>query len=138
MNSDHTPAIINPWQFSSQHISKSLQRLPRSSPRDNIHHVQQRDSGLQRAPQFNTVQLYTKLRYIIQTCNIVRVTRNQSMMNRRKETNKLQLTPHSKKKQRTINRTHSMVRQEIYFKHDKEHTISNTHFSVQSAMTATC
>ena len=50
MNSDHTPATISPGQFSSQYISKSLRRHPGISPRDNIHHVQQSDSGLQRAP----------------------------------------------------------------------------------------
>lgn len=38
------------WQFSSEYISKSLRLIPESSPRDNIHNVQQRDSGLQRAP----------------------------------------------------------------------------------------
>ena len=111
MNSDHTPAIINPGQFSSQHISKSLRRLPGSSPRDNIHvvhnnihNVQQTDSGLQRAPQFNTVQQYSKLRYIIQTSNIVRVTGNH-LIDANKQNTAIRTTQQGKNKRLPIEHT---------------------------------
>ena len=143
MNSDHTPAIINPGQFSSPYISKSLRRLPGSSPYDNIHvvhnnihNVQQRDSGLQRAPQFNTVQRYSKLRYIIQTSNIVRVTGNQ-LIDANKQNTAIRTTQQGKNKRHLIEYTAWIVKKYT------SNTINNTqmgrpHFSVQSAMTATC